>query len=377
MTDRPIRPRAHHFRTYASRADWLADRSATAPDGGPSIGASDVASIFGCGFKSPAETAAIMRGVAPKEPESDDPMNPLNVGNRLEGTAVEEYALIHHPGVDAPSIWTDITRWTHPDHPWLSVSPDAILAPRGKRCQPPAETFTQALGLVEVKIPRGAWALGSYAPDIGADEGAGYGVAATLADPDGPAVPRKYALQVLAQLGVLRACGAPVAFCDVWVWPGPHDHRRVRLIWDDGADAAFAALIAARYADLGAAIKRLEAEQAATKAILLTAAQRAGADRLIVPDPAANPLASRKADREGRPAKITISRGIRVTPGWLSDPDAGPLTHDPGAPIEPIIVRGVTVAELRDDHTDAASAPAAALPADLLAALAADLGADW
>ena len=423
MTDRPIRPRAHHFRTYASRADWLADRSATAPDGGPSIGASDVASIFGCGFKSPAETAAIMRGVAPKEPESDDPMNPLNVGNRLEGTAVEEYALIHHPGVDAPSIWTDITRWTHPDHPWLSVSPDAILAPRGKRCQPPAETFTQALGLVEVKIPRGAWALGSYAPDMGNEDGAGYGIAATLADPDGPAVPRKYALQVLAQLGTLRACGAPVAFCDVWVWPGPHDHRRVRLLWDAGADAAFAALIsalaewrtrfvidgephpitcpddaaiavrywaqegqheapglaatAARYADLGAAIKRLEAEQAATKAILLTAAQRAGADRLIVPDPAANPLASRKADREGRPAKITISRGIRVTPGWLSDPDAGPLTHDPGAPIEPIIVRGVTVAELRDDAADAASAPTAALPADLLAALASDLGNDW
>ena len=427
MTDRPTAPRAHHFKVYASRADWLADRSATAPDGGPSIGASDVASIFGCGFKSPAETAAIMRGIAPREPESDDPMNPLNVGNRLEATALAEYNLIHHPGVDAPSIWTDITRWTHPDHPWLSVSPDAILAPRGKRCQPPAETFTQALGLVEVKIPRGAWALSEYAPDI-TDvpelEGGGYGIAATLADHDGPAVPRKYALQVLTQLGTLRACGAPVAFCDVWVWPSPHDHRRVRLLWDAGADAAFAALIAAlaewrarfvidgephpitcaddaaiavrywsaegqheapglaataaRYADLGAAIKRLEAKQAAAKAILLTAAQRAGADHLIIPDPAANPLASRKADREGKPAKITISRGLRVTPGWLADPDAGPLAHDPGAPIEPIIVRGVTVAELRDDAADAASAaPAAALPADLLAALAADLGDDW
>ena len=427
MTDRTTSPLARNPKVYASRADWLVDRTATAPDGGPSIGASDVASIFGCGFKSPAETAAIMRGVAPKEPESDDPMNPLNVGNRLEGTAVEEYALIHHPGVDAPSIWTDITRWTHPDHPWLSVSPDAILAPRGKRSQPPSEAFGQALGLVEVKIPRGAWALSEYAPDI-TDvpelEGGGYGIAATLADPDGPAVPRKYALQVLTQLGTLRACGAPVAFCDVWVWPGPHDHRRVRLIWDDGADAAFAALIAAlaewrtryvitgephpitcaddaaiavrywsaegqheapglaataaRYADLAAAIKRLEAEQAAAKAILLTAAQRAGADRLIIPDPAANPLASRKADREGRPAKITIARGLRVTPGWLADPDAGPLTHDPGALPEPIIVRGVTVAELRDDAADAASAaPTAALPADLLAALAADLGADW
>ena len=427
MTDRTTAPRARNFRVYASRADWLADRAATAPDGGPSIGASDVASIFGCGFRSPAETAAIMRGIAPKEPESDDPMNPLNVGNRLEYTALCEYELIHNSNEDATGVWDEITRWTHPNHPWLSVSPDAILCglPRADPNGPPfAACYGAALGLVEVKIPRGAWALGSYAPDLGDEDGAGYGIAATLADPDGPAVPRKYALQVLAQLGTLRACGAPVAFCDVWVWPSPHDHRRVRLLWDTGADAAFAALIsalaewrrrfvidgephpitcpddaaiavrywsaegqheapglaatAARYADLGAAIKRLEAEQAAAKAILLTAAQRVGADRIVIPDPNANPLASRKADREGRPAKITISRGIRVTPGWLADADPSTLPDIHDAPIEPIIVRGVTVAELRDDAADAASAaPTAALPADLLAALAADLGNDW
>jgi hypothetical protein len=286
-----------------------------------------------------------------------------------------------------------------------------------------AFAFARAVGLVEVKIPRGAWALGEYAPDLGSEDGAGYGIAATLADPEGPAVPRKYALQVLTQLGTLRACGAPVGYCDVWVWPGPHDHRRVRLLWDAGADAAFAALIAAlaewrgryviegqphpitcaddaaiavrywsaegqheapglaataaRYADLGAAIKRLEAEQAAAKAILLTAAQRAGADRLIIPDPAANPLASKKADREGRPAKITISRDLRMTPGWLADPDAGPLAHDPGALPEPIAVRGVTVAELRAADADAASAPTAALPADLAAMLASGNLSDW
>jgi hypothetical protein len=40
-------------------------------------------------------------------------------------------------------------------------------------------------------------------------------------------------------------------------------------------------------------------------------------------------------------------------------------------------VPGVTVAELRDDAADAADAPAAALPPELAAALAADLGADW
>jgi hypothetical protein len=428
MTDRPtIRPRAHHFKVYPSRTAWLADRTATAPDGGPPIGASDVASIFGCGFKSPAETAAIMRGIAPKEPESADPMNPLNVGTRLEGIALAEYNLIHGIGAGngAPYMEGVITRWTHPDHPWLSVSPDAILVgpfPPDRENGFEAD-FAHAIGLVECKIPRGAWALSEYAPDLGPDEGAGYGIAAALADPDGPAVPRKYALQVLTQMGTLRACGAPVAFCDVWVWPGPHDHRRVRLMWDAGADAAFAALIAAladwrqryviegqphpitcaddaaiavrywsaegqheapglaataaRYADLGTAIKRLQAEQDAAKAILITAAQRAGADRLIIPDPAANPLASKKADREGRPGKITISRGLRVTPGWLAEADPAALTHDPGALPEPIIVRGVTVAELRDDHADAASAPDAALPPELAAALAADLGDDW
>jgi hypothetical protein len=73
MTDRTTAPRAHHFKVYASRADWLADRSATAPDGGPSIGASDVASIFGCGFRGPAETAAIMRGIAPASPRATTP----------------------------------------------------------------------------------------------------------------------------------------------------------------------------------------------------------------------------------------------------------------------------------------------------------------
>ena len=185
MTDRTTPPRAHHFTVYASRADWLADRSASAPDGGPSIGASDVASIFGCGFRGPAETAAIMRGIAPKEPESADPMNPLNVGNRLECTALAEYELIHNGAEYAPEVWDEITRWTHPEAPWLSVSPDAILCgpPSADPDGPPfATSYGAAVGLVEVKIPRGAWALAEYAPDLGDEPGAGYGIAATLAD---------------------------------------------------------------------------------------------------------------------------------------------------------------------------------------------------
>lgn len=402
-----------HVRCYADRAEWLADRTAKAPDGHPSIGASDIGSIFGCGFRSPAETALIMRGIAPREPDSDDPMNPLNVGSRLEAVALAEYALI--TGIaDNIDVWLDtgITRWTHRVHRWLSVSPDAIVKEwQGESTE---------IGVVEVKIPRGAWALADYAPELPAPEG--YSLAATLADPDGPAVPRGYALQVLAQLGVMRACGAPVGWCDVWVWPGPHEHRRVRLIWDGATDAAFDAMVAAvaewrtryiingedhpitcaddatviirhwghegqheapglaatafRYTHLGERIKSLQAEQDVCKATLLDAARAAGADRLIIPDPDANPLSTRKAEREGKPGRITISRGLRVTPGWLAGRCSDDLLDDVTTPPQPIHVPGVTVAEAREDRADRA-VTAAELPADLLAI---DLGAlptDW
>jgi hypothetical protein len=401
-----------HVRTYSDRADWLADRTEGAPDGHPSIGASDIGSIFGCGFRSPAETALIMRGIAEREPDPTDPMNPLNVGSRLEAVALREYDLITgQDGCTEP----EITRWMHPAHPWLSVSPDALVYE--------SNALDAALvGAVECKIPRGAWALGDYAPELPAPDG--YSLAATLADPEGPAVPRGYALQVLAQLGTLRACGAPVGWCDVWVWPGPHEHRRVRLLWDDATQAAFDAMIAAvaewrrrfviegqdhpitcaddaaivlrhwghegqheapglaraarSYTDLGAEIKAIQARQDAAKAVLIDAARAAGADRIIVPDPDANPLSSRKAEREGRPAKITISRGLRVTPGWLATACGPTLLDDVTAAPQPIHVPGVTVAEAREDRADRAAAPAAGLPADLLAALSSgDLPADW
>jgi hypothetical protein len=344
-------------------------------------------------------------------------MNPLNVGSRLEAVALAEYALI--TGQDEPDARTisRITRWTHPDHPWLSVSPDALVYE--------GPVFDDILvGAVEVKIPRGSWALNDYAPELDAPDG--YSLAATLADPDGPAVPRGYALQVLAQLGVLRACGAPVGWCDVWVWPGPHDHRRVRLLWDDATQAAFDAMIAAvaewrrrfvvngedhpitcsedatvivrhwaaegqheapglayvarAYIDLGAEINALEARQAHMRAAMLDAARAAGADRILIPDPSANPLASRKAEREGKPGKITISRGLRVTPGWLAGRDIDPeaLIDASHTPPQPIHVPGVTVAEAREDRADRAAAPAAELPADMLAALSSGaLPADW
>jgi hypothetical protein len=412
MTTAPFDPFASpHVVTYSDRADWLADRTERAPDGHPSIGASDIGSIFGCGFRSPAETALIMRGIAPREPDPTDPMNPLNVGSRLEAVALAEYCLINEIGRGNDYMEGCIMRWTHPAHPWLSVSPDALIV-----------EDSAVVGAVECKIPRGAWALADYAPELPTPDG--HSLAATLADPDGPAVPRGYALQVLAQLGTLRACGAPVGWCDVWVWPGPHEHRRVRLLWDDATDAAFDAMVAAVaewrrrfvvngedhpitcaddaavivrhwghegqheapglaatafcYTYLGERIKGLQAEQDAAKVILLNAARAAGADRILIPDPSANPLAPRKAEREGRPAKITISRGLRVTPGWLAEADPATLPDVHDAPILPIHVPGVTVAEAREDRADWAAAPAAELPADLLAALTSgDLPADW
>ena len=412
MTTAPFDPFASpHVVTYSDRADWLADRTARAPDGHPSIGASDIGSIFGCGFRSPAETALIMRGIAPRAPDSADPMNPLNVGSRLEAVALAEYCLINEIGNGKSYMEGCIMRWTHPDHPWLSVSPDALIV-----------EDRAVIGAVEVKIPRGSWALADYAPQLDAPDG--YSLAATLADPDGPSVPRGYALQVLTQLGVMRACGAPVGWCDVWVWPSPHEHRRVRLLWDDATDAAFDAMVCAVaewrrrfviegqdhpitcaddaavivrhwghegqheapglayvariYTDICAEIKNKEAARDAFKRHLIDAARAAGADRILIPDPDANPLSSRKAEREGRPAKITISRGLRVTPGWLAEADPATLPDVHDAPILPIRVPGVTVAEAREDRADRAVPPAAELPADMLAALSSgDLPADW
>jgi hypothetical protein len=169
--------------TFASRTEWLAARNTPAPDGGPMLGASDVATPFGLGFVSPARAAAILRGDIPRDPEPDAPNDPRAVGTRLEHVALAEYA-VHHRPAGAWPLADQITRWAHPDRPWLAVSPDALIV----------DGFGgDVIGLVEVKIPRSAAALSEYAPDAPD----GYGLAATLADPRGPAIPRRYALQVL------------------------------------------------------------------------------------------------------------------------------------------------------------------------------------
>jgi hypothetical protein len=417
--------------TFASRTEWLAARSQPAPDGGPMLGASDVATPFGLGFTSPARFAAILRGDLPRDPEPDAPSDPRAVGTRLEHVALTEYA-VHHRPAGAWPLADQITRWAHPDRPWLAVSPDALVI---------ESAGADVTGLVEVKIPRSAGALGEYAPD-NAD---GYGIAATLADPRGPAIPRRYALQVLAQMATIRAChahntgpGYPPAltYCDLWVWAGPHAHRRVRLTWDDGAQAAADALFdavaewrqrhvldgepvpvgcpddtaiavrlwraegqhsapglartAATYALATDLAKRAEANKEAAKAVMLRELYTAGASTAIIPDPHADPGASTKAAREGRPAKVAITgtpggvRSLRVTPGWLTDAGCTPLADDIDAPIEPIHVPGVTVGELAARWTDAPVAPATDAPqaadpvlAAALAAMAADDGADW
>jgi hypothetical protein len=417
--------------TFASRADWLAARSKPAPDGGPMLGASDVATPFGLGFTSPARAAAILRGDLPRDPEPDTPSDPRAVGTRLEHVALAEYA-VHHRPAGAWPLADQITRWLHPDRPWLAVSPDALAID---------SVGSDVTGLVEVKIPRSAGALSEYAPDAPD----GYGIAATLADPRGPAIPRRYALQVLAQLATIRAVQtnayAPgyvpaLTYCDLWVWAGPHAHRRVRLVWDDGAQAAADSLFdavaawrqrhvldgepvpvgcpddaavavrlwraeglhsapglartAADYAVAAEDAKRAEARKDAAKAALLGALYRAGASTALIPDPHADPGAKTRAAREGRPAKVAITgtpggvRSLRVTPGWLADAALPGLAADVAAPIEPIHVPGVTVGELAARWADAPTAPATDTPqaadpvlAAALAAMASDDGADW
>jgi len=415
--------------TFASRTEWLAARNTPAPDGGPMLGASDVATPFGLGFVSPARAAAILRGDLPRDPEPDDPSDPRAVGTRLEHVALAEYAVAHGLPMNRDGIerWIDdrITRWRHPRRPWLAVSPDALVKEWVGE--------NTVIGIVEVKIPRSASALSEYAPDS-AD---GYGIAATLADPRGPAIPRRYALQVLAQMATLRACCEDMcAFADLWVWAGPHAHRRVRLTWDDGAQAAADALFdavaawrqrhvldgepvpagcpddaaiavrlwraegqhsapglaraASNYAAAAEDIKRAEARKEAAKAALLGALYAAGASTALIPDPHADPGAKTKAAREGKPAKVAITgtpggtRTLRVTPGWIADAAPPDLADDIAAPIEPIHVPGVTAGELAARWADAPAAPATDTPqtadpvlAAALAAMASDDGADW
>ena len=407
--------------TYATRTEWLAARSTPAPDGAPMIGASDVPAIFGLGFIAPARFAAQKRGLIARDPEPSTPGDPRAVGNRLEAAALSEYAA-HHPTI--LDLHTGITRWTHPTVPWLAVSPDA-LALNGSI----DDESTDVLGLVQAKIPRSTSALLDYAPD----RPEGYGIAATLADPQGPAVPRAYALQCLVELGTVRACGAPAAWIDLWCWPSPHWHRRVRLVWDEGADAAFDALVSAvgewrrrhiidgeavpvgvpddaaiavrlwsregqhvapglarlayEYEDARSVAALAEDRRERLRADLLAALGAHNVDTAIIPDPSADPAAKRAADRTGKPAKISITgkpggvRSLRVTPGWLDTAAPGDLPPaDMITPPTPLHVPGVTVGALaarwtdRDDSAGPADAPAlqgadADLLADILAGL--------
>ena len=406
--------------TYPDRASWLAARSAPAPDGAPMIGASDIPAIFGLGFVSPARFAAQKRGAIPRDPEPTTPSDPRAVGNRLEAAALAEY-VEHHP--TTLDLHTGITRWTHPDVPWLAVSPDALALT--------SDGFSGAdvLGLVQCKIPRMVSDLRDYAPDVPQ----GYGIAATLADPRGPAVPRDYALQCLVELGVVRACGEPADWIDLWCWPSPHAHRRVRLVWDDGAQAAFDALIdtvgkwrqrhiidgepvpvgvpddatvavrlwsregqhvapglarlAKGYITAAEIAAAEEAAKEAHRVEMLAALEAHGASTIIIPDPSADPAASRKADREGKPAKIAITgkpggrRSILVTAGWLEAAAPADLPPaDPITPPTPLQVPGVTVGQLaarwsdRADGTPDAPTAAPTLSADDSALLADILG---
>ena len=405
--------------TYPDRAAWLAARSAPASDGAPMIGASDVPAIFGLGFVSPARFAAQKRGLIARDPEPSSPSDPRAVGNRLEAAALAEY-VEHHGRGETGHLHTGITRWTHPTVPWLAVSPDALVTPD-------ESPFGDVLGLVQAKIPRSPGALLDYAPDVPQ----GYGLAATLAETKGPAVPRAYALQCLVELGTVRACGeSEAAWIDLWCWPSPHWHRRVRLVWDDGADAAFAALVSAvgewrqrhiidgepvpvscpddgfvavrlwsregqhvapGYARLlcaFAAAKRAkvlaEARIDALRMDIVRQASTHNVSALVVPDLTADPTARTKAAREGKPARLTIGQtGVRISAGWLEnvDPDHPILPAlDLTTPPAPLHVPGVTVGALaarwadRDDSAGPVDAPAlqgadADLLADILAGL--------
>jgi hypothetical protein len=207
----------------------------------------------------------------------------------------------------------------------------------------------------------------------------------------------------------------------------------VRLVWDDGAQAAFNALIATvgewrrryiidgeavpvsvpddaaiavrlwsregqhiapglarlayEYEDARSVAALAEDRRERLRADLLAALSAHNIDTAIIPDPSADPAAKRAADRTGKPAKISITgkpggvRSLRIAPGWLDTAAPGDLPPgDVITPPTPLQVPGVTVGQIaarwadRDDSAGPADAPALqAADADLLADILAGL----
>ncbi len=98
----------------SSREDWLAVR-------GTGIGASDVASVLGCGFRTPADVWAEKTGRVPADDLSE--IERIEWGIRLEPMIVEAYSEPRYAG-RMVQRGGELLRSIH--HPWALATLDAV-----------------------------------------------------------------------------------------------------------------------------------------------------------------------------------------------------------------------------------------------------------
>ena len=98
----------------SDRAPWLEARQA-------GIGASEIAAVFGLGFKTPLQLWALKSGhIAPDDLSG---VGAVEWGNRLEASVIQ--AALDASGADLVPGKGGIL-FQHSDHPWMLATPDAV-----------------------------------------------------------------------------------------------------------------------------------------------------------------------------------------------------------------------------------------------------------
>lgn len=108
--------------TFASESDWLDYRASWLPDG-PRIGASEVASILGFGFRTPLEVYAAKRGVEIPVDAATAAM--FRQGHEDESPLAAWFEREHGCTLEDPGPYTV---FESPQYPWLFCTPDRLWA---------------------------------------------------------------------------------------------------------------------------------------------------------------------------------------------------------------------------------------------------------
>ena len=210
---------------HASRAAWLAWR---ADPTAHRIGASEVAAVLGLSpWVQPWEIWAQRHAphLAPVHRGAE-----LEDGQRWEPRALAVYELEHLPlvpfgerlAIARPNPDGDAS-YTHPAHPWLHCTPDALVCAVRHEAWGSTADHAQVRGLVEVKTDRTLGAREAWPPD-----GTEIGDVDPTTDAAVWPVPVAYWLQAQTQIACTGA-----GWCDLYVWLPSHaampESRRIRV----------------------------------------------------------------------------------------------------------------------------------------------------